>query len=140
MSEPVSAILDQFHLSRGYSLPELLLRGLELEGESNQQEDGLASQKLVDLLRHSPNLLLQSLIAFQAETPYPDLTLLEQESARKRIFELIRNSTTQYNPLLLPKKHEVFHLLHWRHSVLCSKYISALAGACNLPQLTKLET
>jgi hypothetical protein len=46
MSEPVSAILDQFHLSKAFSLPELLLRGLELEGEANQQEDDLASQKI----------------------------------------------------------------------------------------------
>jgi len=63
MSEPISAILDQFDLSRAFTLPELLLNGLELEGEANQQEDGRAFQKLLDLLKHSPVLLLQSLMA-----------------------------------------------------------------------------
>lgn len=82
MSEPVSAILDQFHLSKAFSLPELLLRGLELEGEANQQEDDLASQKLADLLKHSPILLLQSLIALKAESPNVDLAILGQENAR----------------------------------------------------------
>ncbi len=139
MSEPVSAILDQFNLSRAFTLPELLLRGLALEGEANQQDDDLASQKLVDLLKHSPILYLQSLIAIKTESPNADLTSLEQDSARNIIFEQIRSSTTQYNPLLLSKKHDNFHLLHWRHAVLCSKYISALVSSCKLPRATKLE-
>ena len=124
MSEPVSAILDQFHLSRAFTLPELLLRGLALEGEVSQQDDDLAAQKIVDLLKHSPILYLQSLIAIKTESPNADLTCLEQDSARNIIFEQLRSSVTQYNPLLLSKKHDNFHLLHWRHAVLCSKYIS----------------
>ncbi|PCJ43586.1 MAG: hypothetical protein COA71_01565 [SAR86 cluster bacterium] len=140
MSEPVSAILDKFHLSRAFSLPELLLRGLELEGEVKQQEDELASQKLTELLTLSPTLLLQSLIAFQAESLSLDLITLEQERAREKVFALIRRSTMQYNPLLLPKKHEDFHLLHWRHSLLCSKYISALTSVCKISYSSKLET
>lgn len=139
MSEPVSAILDQFHLSKAYSLPELLLKGLQLEEEVNQQEGELASEKLVDLLSHAPILLLQSLIALKAGSSSTDLTLLAQESARKIIFEQIRSSTTQYDPFLLSKTHDNFHLLHWRHAVLCSNYISALASACKFPRSTKLE-
>jgi len=48
MSEPVSAILDQFHLSSVYSTPEMLLRGLELEEEALQQQDEFACEKLAD--------------------------------------------------------------------------------------------
>jgi len=48
MSEPVSAILYQFHLSSVYSLPEMLLRGLELEEEALQQQDEFACEKLAD--------------------------------------------------------------------------------------------
>jgi len=84
--------------------------------------------------------LLQSLIALKAESPNVDLAILGQESARKIVFEQIRSSTTQYNPLLLPKKHDNFHLLHWRHAVLCSKYTSGLASSCKFPQSAKLET
>ncbi len=78
---------------------ELLLRGLELEGEANQQEGELAFQKLADLLKHSPILLLQTLIALKEQFPKTDLTILEQESTRKIIFEQVRRSATQYNPL-----------------------------------------
>lgn len=139
MSEPISAILDQFDLSRAFTLPELLLNGLELEGEANQQEDGLAFQKPLDLLKHSPVLLLQSLMAIKQEFPEANLTTLEQESARKIIFEQIRSSATQYNPLLQPQAQDNFSLLNWRHAVLSSKYISALAKSCKLASSINLE-
>jgi nitrogen-specific signal transduction histidine kinase len=140
MSEPISAILDQFDLSRAFSLPELLLKGLELEGEASQQQDVLAFQKLLDLLKHSPILLLQSLMALKQEFPKANLTILEQESARKIIFEQVRSATTQYNPLLQSQTHDNFSLLCWRHAVLCSKYSSALADSCKLPCSINLET
>lgn len=94
MSEPVSAILHQFNLSRAFTLPELLLRGLALEGEANQQDDELASQNLADLLKHSPILYLQSAIAIKTQSPNADLTSLEQDSVRNIIFEQVRSSTT----------------------------------------------
>lgn len=140
MSEPISAILDQFYLSRAFSLPELLLRGLELEGEANQLEGDLAYQKIVALLQHSPILLLQTLIALKGTSPKTDLTVLTQDSARKIVFEQVRRSAMQYNPLVLSQTHDNFDLLHWRHASLCSKYISALAEACQLPPSMKLET
>ena len=139
MSEPISAILDQFDLSRAFSLPELLLKGLELEGEASQQQDVLAFQKLLDLLKHSPVLLLQSLMAIKQEFPEANLTTLEQESAKKIIFEQIRSSATQYNPLLQSQAQDNFSLLNWRHAVLSSKYISALAKSCKLPCSINLE-
>lgn len=140
MSEPVSAILDKFQLSRVSSLPELLLRGLELEGEVLQQEGESAPQKIAEYLAHSPTLLLQSLIAFQDLGFNLDINSLEQARAREKIFTLIQSASTQYNPLLSPKKYEAFHLLHWRHSILCSKYVAALSKHCKLPDSTQLET
>ena len=69
MSEPVSAILDQFHLSRVSSLPEMLLRGLELEGEVLQQEGESASQKIAEYLTHAPTLLLH--VAYSSSKRVP---------------------------------------------------------------------
>ena len=119
ISEPVSAILDKFQLSRVSSLPELLLRGLELEGEVLQQEGEATSQKIAEYLTHTPTLLLQSLIVFQDLGFGLDLNSLEQARAREKLFSLIQSASAQYNPLLSSKKCEAFHLLHWRHSFLC---------------------
>lgn len=140
MSEPVSAILDKFQLSRVSSLPELLLRGLELEGEVLQLEGKPASQKIAEYLTHTPILLLQSHIAFQDLGYGLDINSLEQARAREKIFSLIQSASTQYNPLLSSKRHEAFHLLHWRHSFLCGKYASALAKQCKHPDPARIET
>jgi signal transduction histidine kinase len=139
MSEPVSAILDQFHLSRVYSLPELLLRGLMLEEEALQQQGQFAPQKLVDFLTSSPSILLQSLIALQEDSQGLTTGNLEQEAIRDKIFSLVQTASTQYNPLVLSKKQESFYLLHWRHALLCSKYAAALASFCKLPLTKNIE-
>tara|TARA_R110000824_G_scaffold336_4_gene1962 strand:- start:15644 stop:17824 length:2181 start_codon:yes stop_codon:yes gene_type:complete len=141
MTDPVNAILEQFQLSRAATLPELLLRGLEIEEELKQQDDAQAAQRLLDLLKHSPLLLLQSLKDSNAETVLRlDPQILLQGSGKEKVFTRLRQAVEDYNPASIHKKREVFLLMHWRQSLLCSKYISALASHCKLPHSADLES
>ena len=122
-------------------MPELLLRGLKLEDEIKHQDDVAASQKLLQLLKHSPLLLLKSLVACGSASAFSlDPQILLQDPAREKVSAALRQSVQDYNPASMSKKREIFLLMHWRQSLLCSKYIAALISHRQLPQSEELET